>query len=424
MTDISEYSHNWAGNIAYAAARYHRPETLAQLQDIVANSRKLRVLGSRHSFNTLADSDEDLVVLDCLDQTVTVDRARHSATVSAGITYGQLGIALQREGLAIHNMASLPHISVAGAIATATHGSGDANGNLATAVCALELVKANGDLITLTREKDGDLFCGAVVGLGAVGVVTKVTLDVQPAFTVQQEVYENLPDDALFANFDHITSAAYSVSLFTDWQSSGVSEVWLKRRLPNDVAQPVLPTFFGATPSQVERHPVVRLDAAPCTPQLGNIGAWNERLPHFRIDHVPASGDEIQTEYFVPRHHAVAAMRALADFGKHMGELMWISEVRTIAADDLWMSPCYKQTGVGLHFSWHRNWPAVQAMLPELEHVLAPFEARPHWGKLFVMAPDVVKSRYARMADFRELLNTFDPGGKFRNAFIDAYIFG
>ncbi len=421
---MTELHHNWAGNVAYGAARYHRPETLAQLQDVVASSRKLRVLGSRHSFNTLADSAEDLVALDRLDQSVTVDAARNTATVSAGITYGQLGALLHAHGLAIHNMASLPHISVAGAIATATHGSGDTNGNLATAVSALQLVKANGELVTLTREKDGDLFCGSVVGLGAVGVVTKVTLDVQPAFAMQQEVYESLPDDALFANFDQITSAAYSVSLFTDWQSGNVSEVWLKRRLPGDVAQPTLSSFFGATPAQVERHPVVRLDATPCTPQLGNIGSWNDRLPHFRIDHVPASGDEIQTEYFVPRHHAVGAMGALAGFGKLAGELMWISEVRTIAADDLWMSPCYKQAGVGLHFSWRRNWPAVQALLPELERALAPFEARPHWGKLFTLLPAQVQSRYARLADFRDLLHSFDPSGKFRNAFIDTYIFG
>ena len=421
---MTDQHHNWAGNIAYSAARFHHPQTLGQLQEIVAHSRKLRVLGSRHSFNSIADCPEDIVSLDRLEQAVMFDRTRHTVTVPAGITYGELGPVLHHAGVALHNTASLPHISVAGAIATATHGSGDGNGNLATGVSALELVKANGDVVTLSREQHGDQLHGAVVGLGAIGVVTKITLDVIPTFWVQQDVYERLPVAHLDAHFDDITSSAYSVSLFHDWNSATVSEVWLKRRLPSEAALPVASDFFGAQLAPTELHPIADLSADPCTPQMVVPGPWHERLPHFRVDHVPASGDELQSEYFVPRQHAVPAMRALAHLGERMAAQLWISEVRTIAADKIWMSPCYDQPGVAFHFSWHRNTPEVQKLLPLLEAQLAPFEARPHWGKLFTMAPDQVRSRYKRLADFQDLLGAFDPSGKFRNVFLDTYLFG
>jgi xylitol oxidase len=415
---------NWAGNVIYSAARLHQPETIEQLQEVVRGSRKLRVLGSRHSFNTIADCAEDLVSLDKLPQSARFDRERGTVTVNGGITYGQLCPQLHRAGYALHNMASLPHISVAGAIATATHGSGDANGNLATAVEALKLVAADGDVMTLSREQHGEQFDGAVVGLGGLGVVTEVTLAVQPAFSVQQEVYEDLPVEQLEDHFDDIVASAYSVSLFHDWRSEAVSETWLKRRLPDRAALPVAPDFFGAKLAPTDRHPVVRLSADPCTVQMGIPGPWHERLPHFRVDHVPASGDELQSEYFVPRHHALAAVRAVERLGERMAPLLWISEVRTIAADALWMSPCYGQACVGLHFSWRRDWPAVQKLLPLIEEALAPFEPRPHWGKLFTMPASQVQSRYPRLPDFRALLGRFDPGRRFRNAFLDAYIFG
>jgi alditol oxidase len=423
ILDMSTPPHNWAGNITYSAAEIHQPETLEQLQAIVSRSKKLRVLGSRHSFNAIADSTGDLISLDKMPQTAVVDAARRTVTVSAGITYGQLGLLLHREGLALHNMASLPGISVAGAIATATHGSGDGNGNLATAVAALEIAKANGDVSALSREKDGNEFLGAVVGLGGLGVVTQVTLDVMPAFMVQQEVYDNLPMAQVDAHFDDIVSSAYSVSLFTDW-GEVVSEVWLKRRLADDAALPLAPTFFEATLAPANRHPLIALSADPCTPQMGLPGPWHERLPHFRIDHVPATGDELQTEYFVPRQHAVAAVRALRQIHKQMKPVMWISELRTVAADALWMSMGYGHDSVGFHFSWRRNWPEVQKVLPLIEAQLAPFEVRPHWGKLFTMPPAQVQARYPKLADFRELLRTYDPRGKFRNEFLDICIFG
>ncbi|MFL5803155.1 MAG: FAD-binding protein [Roseiflexaceae bacterium] len=415
---------NWAGNYTYNAARFHYPETVEQVQELVTRSGKLRALGSRHSFNGIADSTEDIISLAQLNTGVTFDQARRTVTVAAGITYGQLCPHLHREGYALHNMASLPHISVAGACATATHGSGDGNGNLATVVAAMELVKADGEVVVLSRDQHGDQFQGAVVGLGGLGVVTRLTLDIVPTFAVQQEVYEDLPVAQLEDHFDEIVSSAYSVSLFTDWQNERVNQVWLKRHVADGAAMAVASRFFEATLAPSDRHPIVSLSAEPCTAQMGIPGPWHERLPHFRIEETPSSGEELQTEYFVPRQHAVAALRAVTRLREHIAPLLMISEVRTIAADTLWMSPCYQQDSVAIHFTWKLNWPAVQKLLPLIEEQLAPFNARPHWGKLFTMPPSQLQALYAKLPDFQDLLRSYDPQGKFRNAFLDTYIFG
>ena len=421
---MTEHHRNWAGNYTFSAARVHYPETVAQVQELVARCAKLKVLGSRHSFNGIADSAEDLISLERFEHVVAVDRERRMATVDAGVKYGQLCLQLHAQGYALHNMASLPHITVAGACATATHGSGDGNGNLATVVAAMELVTAGGEMVVLSREQHGEQFQGAVVGLGGLGVVTKLTLDIVPTFAMQQEVYENLPLAQLEEHFDEIVSSAYSVSLFTDWQDDRVNQVWLKRRLRDETALAVAPKFFEATLAPSERHPIASLPAEPCTAQMGIPGAWYERLPHFRIDDMPSSGEELQSEYFVPRQHAVAALRAVDRLREQIAPLLQISEVRTIAADTLWMSPCYQQASVAIHFTWKKDWPAVSKLLPLIEEQLAPFNARPHWGKLFTISPARLQSLYKKLPEFQQLLRSYDPQGKFRNAFLDTYIFG
>lgn len=412
---------NWAGNLTYRAARVHHPTSIEQVQAIVRAGHKLRVLGARHSFNAIADCDHDLIALERIEPWIAFDHARRTVTVNASLTYGQLCPHLHRAGVAVHNLASLPHISVAGAIATATHGSGDANGNLATAVAAIELVTADGERVTISREADGERFNGAIVSLGALGVVTRVTLDVQPAFTMRQIVYEGLPLAQLETHFDAILSSAYSVSLFTDWQHERINQVWLKQRLDGEDPPPIEPVFFGATPATQPHHPVATLSAEPCTPQLGRPVPWHECLPHFRMDHMPSAGEELQSEYFVPRRYALAALRAVAALGPHIGPHLLISEIRSIAADALWMSPCYRQACIGIHFTWKRDWPAVQALLPRIEAALAPFEPRPHWGKMFTLPAAAVHARYPRLNDFRRLMQAYDPLGKFRNAFVETF---
>jgi alditol oxidase len=352
------------------------------------------------------------------------DGPRSTVTVEAGITYGQLCRQLDGTGYALHNLASLPHISVAGACATATHGSGDRNGNLASAATAIELVTADGTMKTLSRDADGDAFRGAVVSLGGLGIVTKVTLAVVPAFEVAQQVYEWLPLADLYANLDEITSSAYSVSLFTDWRGDAINQVWLKRRVGDVVSAASRLEALGATPAAHDLHPIASISAENCTPQMNVAGASHDRLPHFRMDHTPSAGEELQSEYLVPREHAVAALRAVDAMRGAIAPHLLISEVRTIAADELWMSPCYHQPCVGIHFTWKKDWPAVSALLPQIDRQLAPFAARPHWGKLFTMPAVQLQPLYAKLPDFRELLTAYDRQGKFRNPYLHRHILG
>ena len=426
---------NWAGNHTYEATRLHKPETLVQVQELVAAASKVKVLGTRHCFNDIADfPGGDLISLERLTG-IRLDRERRLVTVDGGVRYGELCEYLNREGFALHNMASLPHITVAGAVATATHGSGVRNGSLSTAVSGLEFVTAGGELVALSRletspqpspwkgegEAAGDRFAGAVVGLGALGVVSRLTLDVQPAYDMRQNVYENLPMDAVAAHFDEIETSAYSVSLFTDWRGDVVNQVWLKSRVDEGWTPPA--NFFGATAASGPRSPLPNGDPLNCTGQLGVPGPWHDRLPHFKYGFQPSKGDELQTEYFVPRRHAIAALGALAELADRICDLLWICEVRTIDADDHWMSPCYQRESVAFHFTWKSKWPEVRDLLPSIESALAPFDARPHWGKLFTMLPSRVQLLYPKLADFRQLVMEFDPEGKFRNPYLERYIF-
>ena len=421
---MTKLQRNWAGNYSYSAARLHRPETVEEGQELVRRCSKLKALGSRHSFNSIADTPGDLISLEHLDKIVALDHEALTVTAEAGVRYGQLGEYLHRQGYALQNLASLPHISVAGACATATHGSGDGNANLAASVAALELVTANGELVVLSRERYDDLFSGVVVGLGALGVVTKLTLDIVPTFEVRQDVYENLPLTALEDNFDAVFSSAYSVSLFTDWQSARINQVWLKRRVTQSAPFEAQAAWLEATLAPSDRHPIPGISAVNTTKQMGVPGPWHERIPHFRMDYTPSSGEELQSEYLVPRHHAVAALRAISGLREHLAPLLQVSELRTIAADHLWMSPFYKQPCVGIHFTWKKNWREVRRLLPLIEERLAPFDARPHWGKLFTMSPARVAALFERLPDFRELVRSYDPQGKFRNEFLDMHIFG
>lgn len=415
---------NWAGNLEYGTRLLHSVRSVKEAQDYVRKSDKLKVLGTRHCFNKIADSTDGFLSVRPMDELVALDPQARTVTVAGGMTYGQLCPQLHGKGFALHNLASLPHISVAGACSTATHGSGEKNGNLATAVSALELITASGELVKLSRQQDGEAFQGAVVGLGALGVITKVTLDVQPAFQMRQYVYENLPLQELKGNFDAIEASAYSVSLFTDWQKQRINEVWLKSRVEPGQAFDAKEEFFGAKRATKNLHPIVELSAENCTEQMGVPGPWYERLPHFRMGFTPSAGKELQSEYFVPRKNAVEAILAVERLRDQITPHLMISEIRAIAADQLWLSPCYQQESVTIHFTWKQDWPAVRKLLPVIEKELAPFKARPHWGKLFTIYPAELRALYPKLPDFAGLSGKYDPHGKFRNEFLTTNIFG
>ena len=415
---------NWAGNYEYSTDRIQHPQTIENVQTLVAQYQKLKVLGTRHSFNAIADSSEQFISLDQCETAVSIDREQNKVSISARLNYGELSAILHGEGFALHNLASLPHISVIGACATATHGSGVRNQNLSSAVSGLEMVTANGELVLLSREHYPDLFEGAVVGLGGLGVVVRLTLDLLSTFNVQQNVFENLPVAQLDAHFDEIMSSAYSVSVFTDWQGDSVNEVWLKSKVEDSVPLHLPAEFFGATAATRPLHPIAAIPPENCTEQMGIPGSWHTRLPHFRFDATPSAGSELQSEYFVACEDAVAALQAIRSLSREISPHLMITEIRSIAADNFWMSPCYQRNSIGFHFTWKMDWSSVRNLLPLIETQLAPFDARPHWGKLFTMSPERLQLLYPKLSQFRELLQHFDPKGKFRNAFLEENLFG
>ena len=418
-----EKLHNWAGNVEYGTDRVFSAGSVEEVQEFVRKQQKLKVLGTRHCFNHIADSRDQFLSMKAMDKVVELNADARTVTIESGMTYGKLCPILESKGWALHNLASLPHISVAGACATATHGSGVRNGNLSAAVSGLEFVNAAGELVKLSRQKDGETFHGAVVGLGALGAVTRVTLDLQPSYQMQQYVYENLPLSELKNNFDAIESAAYSVSLFTDWQNKRINEVWLKSRMDNGKSFDAPAEFYGAKRATRNMHPIAELSAENCTEQMGVPGPWYDRLPHFRMGFTPSAGKELQAEYFVPRKNAVDAILAVEKLHDQVGPHLLITEIRTIAADNFWMSPCRNQDSVTIHFTLKPDWPAVSKLLPVIERELAPFGARPHWGKLFTMAPARLDSLYEKLPQFLALARKYDPQGKFRNEFLNTNLF-
>ncbi len=417
MTSIS--TRNWAGNVEFRAARFHQPDSVDELQAIVSGSSACRVLGSGHSFNTIADTPGDLVSLAGLPHRLDIDPVGHTATVSAGVRYGELASALDAVGLALPNMGSLPHITVAGACSTGTHGSGDTNPCLAAAVESIELVTPSGELTTLDRSHPD--FAGAVVALGTLGPLTAVTVRVEPAYEVAQTVWLDLPLAGLLDHLDEIFAAGYSVSPFTRWRGDVIEQVWVKRRADRAHGE-VDFAALGARRAERRVHPVIEVSAEACTEQLGIPGRWHERLPHFRLDFTPSTGDELQTEYFVDRRHAVEAIEAVHAVADVVAAPLLCCELRSIAADDLWLSMCSGRDSLALHFSWVADPAAAAVAVAALERALEPFDPRPHWGKVFDIDPAVVRGRYPMIDAATELANRYDAAGVFRNEFTARFL--
>ncbi len=412
--DSAAPGRNWSGTIAYQARALLRPTSLDELRALVTSRDKVRALGSRHSFSRVADTVGDLVDLSGLGGGPELDTVARTVRLPARLRYGELTGVLDAQGWALPNLGSLPHITVAGAAATGTHGGGDHNRLLGTAISALTLLTASGDLVTYDRDHPD--FDGVVLSLGALGIITELTLDLVPAFEMRQWVYRDLPTESLVEHLDEIMASAYSVSLFTDWAPDVVRQVWFKRRAPVDNAPPV---WFGAILADRPMHPVPGVDPAHCTQQLGVVGPWHQRLPHFRLEFTPSHGDEVQSEYLVPRRHGREAVRAMIAIGPRIGSALQVGEIRTVAADSLWLSPAFAQDSLALHFTWVPDAAAVASAVDAVEGALLPLGARPHWGKVFRAAP----ARYPRGENFAALRHRLDPTNRFGNDFVDE-IFG
>lgn len=406
---------NWAGNVVYGAAGLVHPGSIDEVRTALASSERVRMLGTRHSFNDIADTDGVLIALDRMPRVVEVSDARDAVRVSGALRYGDVAPQLEASGLALANLASLPHISIAGAVATGTHGSGDRSGSLATAVRALTIVSADGEVHEL-RRGDPD-FDGAVVSLGALGAVIDLTLDVEPTYAVAQHVYEGPNWDAILADLDAVTGAGTSVSIFSTWQrTDAADQLWVKQRQPDDrVDQRTdVAASLGAVPAAGKRHPILGVDPQACSEQGGVAGEWFERLPHFRLAFTPSAGVELQSEYLVPRRDAIDAIEAVRGLASRIAPLLLVNEIRTVRADELWLSSSFGTDAVGIHFTWRPDESAVRALLPTLEAAL-PRSARPHWGKISTLDAAEIRARFPRWDDFAALAASYDPDRRLVN---------
>ncbi len=415
--NLSRQQFNWARNISFSSKELLAPSNEFQIQAAIRTSDKIKALGTGHCFSTIADTDATHLSLRNFTD-ITLDIHAHTVTVGAGVRYGDLAPILHRAGYALPNLASLPHISVVGSIATATHGSGNSLGNLATSVTKIKLISGTGEVHEFSRKGEPEIFPGLVVHLGALGVVTQATLDLIPTFDIAQYVYKGLSFPTLMENFDTISDAAYSVSVFTNWDNEHLNQIWVKHLVKDLKKHPFPAVFLNAQLSPTKIHPIESVSPRACTEQLGAPGPWYERLPHFKLDFTPSSGNELQTEYFVPRKFATLAFAEVCKISETITPYLQVSEIRTIKRDDLWMSPCFNEDCVGIHFTW-KNLPSeIHQILPLLEEKLRPFEARPHWGKIFCTSPSEVYKRYEMAREFNRIRRSLDPTGKFENQFL------
>lgn len=403
-------SQNWSKNVDFNDRGYLQPESLSELQELVRTNQKIRARGSAHCFNDIADTSSYAINLSKMPQTIEISESTHSVTVAAGIKYGELAPVLHEQGWALDNLASLPHISIAGSVSTGTHGSGVKNRNLANQVLSLDIVTAEGEIRHIDRSNPA--FNAIVVGLGLCGIVYQYELKIEPTFEIRQVIYPEIPLDVLQRNFDQIMGTAYSVSYFTDWGSDQIGNLWCKFRdsevIPDSVG--------GMRKAEKKYHPIPSVDPVACTEQLGTSGNWHERLSHFKLEFTPSVGEEIQSEFFIDRKDASAALEVLSKLGSEITPLLWITELRTIAADDLWLSGSYQRDTLGIHFTW-KKLVAIYPVIEKVEAALRPFNYRPHWGKVFTADSTYLKSVYPKMSEFQALVQALDPGKKFENGY-------
>jgi alditol oxidase len=412
---------NWAGNVSFRARHVHRPLSVQEVQAVVSRTERVRAVGTGHSFNSIADTIGDQVSLALLPPIVDIDSRSRTARVSAGLRYGDLGPALRKAGLALPNTGSLPHISIAGAVATGTHGSGVGNPSLAGSVQSLTLVTGTGELLTVDRPSRPTDFDGFVIALGRLGIVVELVLDLVPAFQVAQTVVEGVDDALVGEQLASLLAAAYSVSVFTDWAGEGRTAVWVKTKV-GVAGEWAGEPLWGGRVADGPRHPIEGMPTEHATEQMGVPGPWDERLPHFRLDHTPSSGDELQSEYFVAARHAPAVWDVLRAMQPIISPVLQVSEVRSVAPEPLWLSPTRGEAAVTFHFTWIPDAGPVRDAIGALEANLARFDARPHWGKLFGTDSATLNAVYPRLTDFAALVTSLDPSGKFGNPLVDRWL--
>ena len=436
--DGGDIPQNWAKTVYYNHT-IHYPKTVEEIQHILQYHAKIRVLGSMHSFNNITKLPQEFngvyISMSNMNQVIKCCRGER-VTIQPGITFGELGEYLHERNFGFHNMASLPHITVGGAISTGTHGAGVFNGNLASHVMQVKLISADGKLRTYRIGQDPE-FQHIPVSFGLAGIIVEIELDIVPDYDIQQCIYENLPFNTIKkSDYKTAFSSAYSFSIFTQWKNRKFTSIWAKYRLRkgrNGNEESIMidcPDMNKIKPSSNKVHPLPGGDTSFVS---GGIGKNYKEpgyvgLPHFLMEGVPSQGEELQSEYFVSSHMFDVVIEVLFhhfEENPKLYDLLYVSEMRFVAGDKLTLSPQHVLgSSIGFHFTWKKEFDQVVDALKGIENVLKPYNALPHMGKLFTMTGRELEGKYGQrnLRAFQSFVAPLDPLKKFVNPFLQNLI--
>uniref|UniRef100_A0A915D0Y3 FAD-binding PCMH-type domain-containing protein n=1 Tax=Ditylenchus dipsaci TaxID=166011 RepID=A0A915D0Y3_9BILA len=418
---------NWGGNFNFSTQDIKYPTTTAGVQQLVKECKgKIRPVGTRHSFSEIANTNDTLICLVHMNLILSVDPSVPSVTVQAGITYTDLIPFLQSIGLAIPMMASLGEISIAGAINTAVHGSGAGIGNLATQVLGLQMVLADGSVVQYSKGQNDTELAAATVGLGALGIVTQVTLQAQPTYNLAINVFENMDMSVLDTQLYNITHSGYAINMWSTFGTPGVlDQVWITTKVDSNGVNAYgnVSQLYGAPAATAQSSPIAALPPTYVVPQMGIVGPYYERLTDYDLGLSGQEGQQTQSEYYVDFDDFVPALKALQTLSAEINAVVYVALFRITEKDELWMSPQYKKTTMAIHFSWQPKLDQVMALLPKIEAALAPFNPIPHWGKLYTLKPEQYLPLLPKYPEWREQVELHDPTHKFRNKWLEENIF-
>lgn len=416
---------NWAGNVSNIVKCYVQPETEAELIEIIKSSDSIKVVGTAHSWSPIHQSQHTILNLDLYNKILLTDKIQHIIKVQAGIKIWQLNEYLDKQGLALKNLGSIDQQSIAGAISTGTHGTGIAFQVLASQIIEFSLIKADGEKINIHKEKNKELFNATIINLGALGIISEITLQVCPSFNLH-EYTTTLPFDEVIENLDKHLEENNHFKLWwlppTDdivvfrfnKTEKAINDTKIRQFLQDKILSVYIYRFFVWIAKLIP----------PFAKFLNKLLTLNMKGPidriqkSYKVHIVPEPPLHRETEWTFELSKAKEILKAYKKFiTENKYNLNFIQEIRFTKADDFWLSACYKRDSIwlGLYAYEHENWDKA---LQEYEDFAKKYDGRPHWGKEFSRDKNYIKQQYAKYDDFKEIKQAFDPSGKFSNAYL------
>ena len=423
---------NWAGIQTCSPAAVEHPANDAELARLVKTASSaghpVKVVGAGHSFTDIACTNGYQVHLDRYNRVILADRETQRVRVQAGITLQKLNLELDQHGLALPNLGDIAYQSVAGAISTATHGTGIRLGGLATQVAGLELITADGSVISCSADEEPEVFNAARVGLGALGILSTVTLQAVPAFNLRV-VNQPMPLDALLENIDeHVESNDHFEFFWVPHTR------WALTKRNNRTDQPLAPrprwqelrddylmenVAFGAVCRMGRRFPSLIPRLATALPGSGRVEYVDKS---YKVFASPRWVHFSEMEYSIPREAAVDVIRRIRSFVETSGlHISFPVEVRFTAPDDIYLSTANGSERCYIAVHVYQGMPYEQ-YFRGVERIMDSVGGRPHWGKLHFQTAETLAPRYPDWDKFQAVRRRLDPEGRFANAYTDRVL--